>query len=86
MELGLQGTFTIKKSKTDPPPPPRPEEGVGLLIQAECSTGVHVPGPRRGYCFQTMTLSRAALHASQRTGASALWHGSCMKGDVFPFV
>lgn len=66
------------KSKTDPP-----EEGMGLLIQAECSIGVYVPGPRLGYCFQTMTLFRAALHASQKTGASALWCGSGMKGYVF---
>lgn len=55
------------KSQTDPP-----EEGVGLLIQAECSIGVPVPGPRPGYCFQTMTLFRAALHASQRTGSQCL--------------
>lgn len=66
------------KSKTDPP-----EEGVGLLIQAECLIGVHVPGPGLGHCFQPMTLFRAALHASQKTGASALWCGSGMKGYVF---
>lgn len=30
-----------------------------------------------------MTLFRAALHASQKTGASALWCGSGMKGYVF---
>lgn len=75
---GFARHFYHKKAKQTPP-----EEGVGLLIQAECSIGVHVPGPRLGYCFQTMTLFRAALHASQKTGASALWCGSGMKGYVF---
>lgn len=75
--LGLQGTFTIKKQNR----PPRRHGVVNwgrMLHWSSCSrtqTWVLLPN--------VMTLFRAALYAPQKTGASALWYGSGMKGYVF---
>lgn len=49
---GFARHFYHSKAKQTPP-----EEGVGLLIQAECSIGVHVPGPRLGIASKRWRFS-----------------------------